>query len=168
MTITMNELSMLANALIDADKRTEEAEKKLKEVKEHARVLREETIPSAMQEIGMKQIKLDTGEEITVQQDVYLSIPASNRETAYGWLETHGFGGMIKTEVKLFFGKGEVNAATELAAKLQEEGRDVDMKRDVHAQTLKAWAREQLAAGNELPMDLFGARPIWTAKVKVK
>jgi len=38
--------------------------------------------------------------------------------------------------------------------------------RDVHAQTLKAWFKEQMAAGKTPPMDLFGARPVWTTQIK--
>lgn len=166
MTIAMNELSMLAHALVHAERDVEQQEQRLKESKEHARVLREETLPAAMQEIGLSKVVLDSGETIDVKQDVYLSVPADRREEAYGWLDEHGFGGMIKTEVKALFGKGEAEEAAALAERMQEQGLDVLLKRDVHAQTLKAWAREQLAAGAELPMDLFGARPVWTAKVK--
>ena len=74
--------------------------------------------------------------------------------------------GTITPVVSLQFGKGELQAAQDTCDQLNVLGFDPEMKRDVHAQTLKAWAREQLTEGREFPMDLFGARPVWTATVK--
>jgi hypothetical protein len=162
----MNELASLAAALVEADRNVDVAELELKKAKEHARTLREETLPMAMQELGLSDVKLATGEKIVVKQDVYLAVPAERKEEAWAWLEDHGFGGLIKTEVKAAFGRGEVDAALGVLSGLRAEGVDAVLKRDVHAQTLKAWAREQIAAGADLPMDLFGARPVWTTQIK--
>ena len=49
---------------------------------------------------------------------------------------------------------------------LRELGLQPEVKQDVHAQTLKAWLREQLEQGAEVDLELFGARPVWVAKVK--
>ena len=40
MSISLDEMSALANALVDADGGVDEAEEQLKQAKEHARVLR--------------------------------------------------------------------------------------------------------------------------------
>lgn len=164
--ISMNELVALANALIEADSDVTKAEDALKEKKEVARRLREEALPCALQELGCSNITLENGKKVSVKQEVYLAIPAGNKDQCFTWLEEHDFGGMIKTEVKASFGRGELEVARELQLQLQNEGLEADLKRDVHAQTLKAWAREQLSEGREFPMDLFGARPVWTATVK--
>lgn len=164
--ITMDELSALAHALTEADRAVDAAEQELKQRKEFARILREETLPGAMQELQLTNITLGSGEKIGIKQEVYLALSAERKEEAFNWLEQNNFGGLIKTVVSVQFGKGELEVAQHTAEELQEAGLSPELKRDVHAQTLKAWAREQLSEGKSFPMDLFGARPVWTATVK--
>lgn len=164
--ISMNELSALANALVEAERDVESAEVVLKAKKETARRLREESLPLAMQEIGMTKVKLDSGETIEVKQDVFASIPAERKEAAYAWLESHDFGGLIKTAVSVDFGRGELDEAKGFFDKLREEGLAPDFSRSIHAQTLKAFLNEQIREGRDTPLDLFGAMPVFVAKVK--
>jgi hypothetical protein len=165
MSITLDDMSALARALVAADEAVEQAEAALSAAKERARQLREETIPSAMQELGLEEIKLDTGQKLSVRQDVYAAIPAAQRDAAYAWLDENGFGGLIKVEVKAAYARGEKDSAVQLAHELRGRGLDAAMTQSVHAQTLKAFLREQIAAGTAIPLDLFGARPVWTAKL---
>lgn len=168
MTISLDSMTALARALLDADASVEDAEANLKAAKERARILREETIPSAMQELGLEEIKLDTGQKLSVKQDVYAAIPTGQKEQAFTWLEQNGFGGLIKVEVTADYRKGEADAALQLFQELQERGLQVEFGQSVHAQTLKAFLREQLANGTNVPLDIFGARPVWTAKISNK
>ena len=164
--ISLGELSALAHALVEADRGIEAAVEELSTRKEAARQLREESIPAAMMELGLNEVKLDSGEKVTIKQDVYASIPAAQRDEAYAWLEAHGFGGLLKTEVVLHFTRGEKSKAEALMQELQSEGYTPELEQGVHAQTLKAFLREQLEAANpDLPLDLFGARPVWTTKI---
>jgi len=166
--VTIDDISNLANALISADAKVEEAEALVKVLKEKARVLREETIPAVMQELGLEKIVLTTGQMLTVKQDVYAAIPADSKKIAYTWLNEHGFGGLIKISVDVEYGKGEAEAAVELFKELQARGLAARAEESVHAQTLKAFLREMLAKGTEFPMDIFGARPVWVAKISNK
>ena len=166
--IDLEKLSALSRALIAADKEVELAEIELAWKKEEARVLREETIPGIMQELGLEKIVLSDGSALSIKQDVYASIPPSNKQEAYEWLEQHGFGGLIKTEVVAHFAKNERDEAVELYRALTESGLSVALEQSVHAQTLKAFLREQIANAADMPLDLFGARPIWTTKIKLK
>lgn len=164
--ITLTEMSAMVSALLNAEAEVEKAEERLKMAKEVARVIREETIPSAMQELGLQNIVLDTGQSVKVVQEVYASIPESNKQQAYNWLETNNFGGIIKCDVVVPFGKGEKQDAQHLMEQIATMGYNSSYKESVHAQTLKAFLKEQLAAGTDIPLDLFGARPVWTAKIK--
>ena len=166
MSITLDEMTTLARALVDAESAVEEAEKALKHTKEGARILREETIPSAMQELGIEKLELSTGQKITIAQEVYASIPASSKDEAHRWLEANGFGGLIKVGVTTQYGKGERDEALQLFSELQVRGLNAKFDEGVHAQTLKAFLREQISSGNNMPLELFGARPVWTAKIK--
>lgn len=168
MSISLDDMASLARALLDADQEVDNAEQELKDAKEKARVLREETIPSAMQELGLEELKLSTGQKLSIKQEVYASIPAANKVQAYDWLNDHGFGGLIKVEVTAQFGKGEQEEAVRLSEQLRAMGLQPSLDQSVHAQTLKAFLKEQLAMGTNIPLDLFGARPVWTAKLSNK
>lgn len=166
MTISLSEMAELARALVQADADAKQAEEDLKAAKERARVLREETIPSAMQEMGLESVKLETGQTIKVAQEVYASIPVEKKDSAFNWLQEHGFGGLIKVEVSAKFGR-EANAqALGFFEELCDRGMDPKYDQSVHPQTLKAFLKEQLSSGANVPLDLFGARPVWTAKIK--
>lgn len=180
MSITVNELTAAAQTLVQAERDTEAAEAALATAKERERTLREETLPGMMQELGVDKMTLIDGAEITVKQEVYASVPAHRKEQAWAWLEVNGYGGLIKTEVAIPFGRGELEKAQELLDELATQGiTDGYITRDVHAQTLKAFLKERLAnpktelteeevaAGMTLlSLELFGARPVMTAKVK--
>ena len=168
MNTSLDQIAALARALVDAQSAVTAAEDTLTKAKEHARALSEDAIPAALQELGLTEIRLETGERISCKLDVYASIPVASRAQAYAWLEEHAFGGLIKTEVSTAFGKGELESATALYERLQAEGLQANLAQTVAPQTLKAWLREQLAAGTTVPMELFGARPIWTTKLVQK
>jgi hypothetical protein len=168
LTITLDAMTGLARALMDADSGVDQAELALTIAKEKARILREETIPGAMQELGLKNLTLSTGQHLKLVQEVYASIPAANKPAAYKWLNDNNFGGLIKVNVVTSFGKGERDNALEFCHELQEEGKEAAFEEGIHSQTLKAFLKEQLAAGTKIPLDLFGARPVLTAKLSNK
>ncbi len=165
--ISLDDMSSLARALVAADEVVKAKEQELTDAKETARVLREETRPNAMMELELKRLDLESGQKITVKQDVYASIPAASKDDAFKWLTKNGFGGLIKVDLITPFGKSEQKRAITLADQLIKKGYDTNMNENIHWQTLRAFLNEQIAAGNKkLPLDLFGARPVWIAKVK--
>ena len=163
--ITLAEISSLCSALAEQKRNVDRIEEELSTVKEFVRRLEEDDIPLAMQELGVDGIVLATGEKVSIKHDVYASLTAESKPAAYDWLEAHGFGGLIKTNVSVEFGKGQLEGAESLAEDLHARGLPVSLGRDVHAQTLKAFLREQLANGSNVPLDLFNARPVSKAKI---
>lgn len=163
--ISLAELTKLGHMLVERDRDIETLEQRLKEAKEAARQLREEAIPAALTELGVTEIRLLSGEKVSMQQEVYASIPSEKKAEAFDWLEEHNFGGLIKTEVSVAFGKGEIENALLLMKNLKGSGFSPDFSRNVHAQTLKAWLRERLSKAEAVPLELFGARPVWVAKI---
>ncbi|NBQ49102.1 MAG: hypothetical protein EBV86_01315 [Marivivens sp.] len=164
--MTLDDLSEMCSALRSAQQAHEDAKLNLKQAAEQLRLLEEETIPGAMQELGFEKIVLETGEEIKCVQEVYCSIPRAMAHDAHAWLHDHGHGGLIKTEVKVNFGKDEWDDAEAFSYRLHEQGIPHDLGQKVHPQTLKAFVKEQLAQGTDIPLELFGARPVYKAKVK--
>lgn len=162
----LQQISAMSAMMVELERQIAEQEGLLSDMKERFRVVKEETIPMSMQELGLESIKLTSGEMLTVTQEVYASIPVANRQQAYNWLDQHDFGGMIKTLVSAQFDKGEQERAAGVVLALREQGVDAELTQSVHAQTLKAFIKEQMAAGTDIPLDLFGARPTWTTKIK--
>jgi hypothetical protein len=168
MATTIDDVCELARSFEDAKAVVEKKDAELKFAKEHLRLLAEETIPGVMQELGLSDLTLDTGKKLTVKQDVYASIPADGKPAAHRWLDDNGFGGLIKVDVAASFGKGERGAAVSLYNNLLVDGYSASLSEGVHAQTMKAFLREQLGKGQGIPLDLFGARPVWIATIKNK
>ena len=156
----------LARDLLTAESDIDQAETNLKALCERARVLREETLVCAMQELDVQSLTLSDGGSITLKQSVYASIPKDRRDEAYAWLEAHKHGGIIKTEVTAVFGKNELKEAKLLSALCKKHNWDAEMARTVHASTLKAWVKAELEAGRSMPVGLFGVRSVTEANVK--
>lgn len=122
-------------------------------------------IPTIMDELGMDSFKLKDGSEISVKNVVYASISDEHKPEAFQWLEDHNFDGIIKTKVLSSFGKDEIDDAKEALTMLQEAGYEATMDRSIHAQTLKAFVRERLEAGDKIPITTFGVFEYKLAKI---
>lgn len=164
---TLEQLTSLAHRLLRAILAVEKAEDALKEAKKLQRALEEEDLPEMLAEIGLSEVTLTSGEKITVKPDVYCSIPDARKEEAFTWLTDNGFGGMIKTEISIQFDKEREAEARKFFKELISKGREPSMTQGVHAGTLKAWLNEQIEKAATVPLDLFGARRVKKAKVKV-
>ena len=79
-----------------------------------------------------------------------------------GWLA------WILFEVAVAFGRDESDKAENLVKFLLTKNLVPTFGKSVNAQTLKAFLREQIASGQPIPLELFGARPIWVAKLSKK
>lgn len=164
----LRELSALCAQLRDAEEDLKRLDEAWKAAKERVRRLVEEDIPGLMSELGVKRLVLETGETISVGFEVFAQIPKDGKQLAFNWLEEHGHGGLIKTEISVTFGRDELGIAKRIATEIVErEGRPVELDQSVHAGTLKAWLKEQLQEGQSVPLELFGARPVNIAKIKL-
>lgn len=164
--ITLNEIKTLIDTLIHKDEDVICAENLFKKEKEEARKLREEVIPCALQELGLTKIVLESGETITLSQEVYASIPSDKKHQAFNWLESNGFDGLIKVDVVTSFSKGQHKDAQAFTQELYKKGLCAKLNQTVHPQTLKAFIKEQLGKGSDIPLDYFGANPVFKVKIK--
>lgn len=162
----LKHLTSLANQMIEEAARLLKLDTEMKITKERLRKLQEIDIPDYMQELGLSKVELSTGEQISFKDDVRLEWDALKKEKAFEWLEQNEFGGLIKTEVTTSFGKGELDAAKALLARLTEEGAQVALSRDVHYQTMCAFLREQIEKGEAIPLEEWGAKSIKKATIK--
>ncbi len=162
----LKQISNLAKPQQKAEREVAEEEEALETKKAYLRHVQEDLLPNAMAEAGMKSFTLDTGEKITVKDDIAASIPKENQLAAFSWLRSHGYGDIIKHTVAVDFGKEEDEHARKLLSFCQENAFPATDKESVHAMTLKAFLKERMAAGVDIPLELFGAYPYSKAVIK--
>ena len=113
--------------------------------KEALAQIMEEDIPSVLHENGLLSAPLADGRTVTIEQTVTVS--QQDKAMLCDWLELHGYGAVIKTE--LDFGKGA--DMEEIEAYLRASGQDYHKSVEVHSMTLKKVVREHIEAGGEYP-----------------
>lgn len=154
------ELSRIAS-LVDQYEHAEadvyDAEQRLKEAKQKRDQLSGVDIPSAMDEVGLSEVRLADGRPVRVESGVRASIPKKYEDQAFNWLESNGYGDLIKAELVTRAGRGELAYLRDLADSIESRyGYSNALKQTVHPQTLSAFVRERREEGESLPEDLLG------------
>ena len=153
----LRSMAEVAREIRDKEAEIDNLEKTLKSRKEDLRKQSEEELPSMMAEIGVNSFELDDGSRVTVKDLYGVHISIANRDAAYLWLRENGFDDIIKNTLSIVFGRGEDQEADRYMKILESYGLLPEQNTGVHPSTLKAWIKERMEAGDEFPMDLFGA-----------
>ena len=155
-------IAELANKQLELERGVAELEDQLKAKKEQLRVVQEHDLPDALAEAGVSEIRLADGSRVKAEPFVTAHITKAKAEEAHTWLVDNGFGDIIKREVTAKFGKSDWKIAVEA---LQARGIKIETKEAVHHSTLKAFAKEQMEQGTDLPVDLFGLYSGFKSKI---
>lgn len=153
----LTSVATLARTIRDKETLIESLEEQIKEEKKVLLKLTDEDMPAMLAEIGLSSFTLDDGSTVEIKQTYGASILVQNRPQAYDWLRDNGYDDIIKNTVACQFGRGEDDLASAFSAFAQQQGYTPEQKTDVHPQTLRAFVKERVEAGEEFPMELFGA-----------
>lgn len=156
----------LGEILVAAKAAEDEAKKALDDAKREVYRLETETLPALMEEVGIEEIRLSTGQRVVLTQDVKCGLTEATKAAAIAWLTKEGFDGIVKTEVAVAFSREDRELAGKLLQELSSSGWSPEAKESVHASTLKSFVKEQMKAGADLPMDLFNVFPFPKAVIK--
>lgn len=157
----------LANLMVTQTAKVTKMEDELKDAKRTLQRIEQEDLPELMREVGMASVTLEDGSVIEVKDEVECGISEERRAEAHRWLIDNGFGGLIKTEVVVAFGRGEQGAAENFSAEVvQLTGQHPTVVERVHPSTLKSFVKEQMEAGVAIPAETFALRPYSKAKLK--
>ena len=167
-TTAMEDIATACNKLLDVQKEVSELEDKLKKKKEEELKLSEQDIPNLMQKAGAASIKLTDGTAVEIKPYYGARIPASRTEEAFNWLRENNFADLIKNNVTLTFGRNEDNVAKSIVDDLRNKGHNVKQAEKVEPMTLKAFVREQIEKGKDVPSDLFGVYVATRTKLTTK
>ena len=149
-------VSALANKQVELAQELARLEEAVKAKKEEFRATSEQELPEAMQAAGLSELVLSTGEKITIAEFYNAHISKVNQETAYNWLVSNGHAGLIKNEVSLKFARDQERIAEETILALKARGLSPEVRQSVHPSTLKAFVKEQLTSGKDIPSEPFG------------
>jgi len=152
----LSKVSVLANKQLLLANEVAELEANLKAKKEELRLTSEQELPDAMQEVGLTEIILSTGEKISVKEFYNAHISKANQAVAYKWLVDNGHEALIKNDVLLKFDRGEAEKVDQTVSALKARGLAPEVRQSVHHSSLKAFVKEQFTAGNDIPTEPFG------------
>jgi hypothetical protein len=167
-TSVSQDIAELCNKLLDIQKEVTTLEDQLKKKKEEELKLSESDIPNLMQKAGVAQIKLTDGSSVEIKPYYGARIPASRTEEAFDWLRENNFADLIKNNVTLSFSRNEDNLAKSLVDELRNKGHNVKQAEKVEPMTLKAFVKEQIEKGKDVPSDLFGVYVATRTKITTK
>lgn len=159
-------VTLMSEALREAQGRVAAAAATLAAAQKDQSRIELEDLPDLMKELRLKEITLEDGSKVLLTEEVQCSITAANREAAHEWLRENGYGGLIKTDLTLEFGKGEEQEAFKLLADIRQlTNRPVEVGEGVHHSTLKSFVKERREAGTTLPA-VFSIHPFAKATLK--
>lgn len=147
---------ILTNELLSCQRRADEIRKSLDSCEKMIRYLSEIGIPEAMDDAGVSEIRLTTGDRVIVRDVVRASISSAKMLEAVRWLEAHDGGDLVRTVISTSIPRDDRESVANVERALSEIGASVDRKDSVHWATLTAWVKERLAAGESIDTDLLG------------
>lgn len=152
---SLKALSEKSQELQKFDSDIKDLEEKLGQLKASYRQLSEVDIPNMLSELGLSEITLADGNKISTATYYSARISEEKRDEAFTWLNDNGFADIIKNTVSVSFGRDEDDSARKLVDSLEDNGYTTAQKQWVEPMTLKAFVREQVEKGSDLPLETF-------------
>ncbi len=162
----LDEIRALARTAQSLEMAVTEAEQRLNDLKRMRDRLIEGDLPELMDSVGIKSITVDAKgnlpEFTCAVKTVYscnigVNWEAERRRAAFDWLEDHGHGSLIKTEVSVPFSREDRDRVARFVEMLAQSNVHYSVKENVHPSTMTAWLREMVERRNETPpLDVLG------------
>ena len=129
----------------------------LQEKRNRLKEIEEESIPKLMDDLNSSMWKTKDGIKVEVQKVVSASITKQNQPVAHEWLREHGHSELIKSNLSLALGKGEEGTMQKIVDTIRSDF-DIEpiVNENVHPMTLKAFVKDCLERGEQLPLETFG------------
>ena len=144
---TIEEVSKLAERYEALTAQLAEQNAAVAQTEKLIRQMVEETIPEAMDDIGLQEITTSLGNKLVIENKVRANISKERAPAAMKWLRENGHGKLIKRVLSVAFAKGEDEEAQKLLKGLEAQKLDVDDKEGVHASTLTSFVKSQMEDG---------------------
>lgn len=152
-----DELTQINALAIDLDNlcsNIDQVEAHLKSLKEKKKEISENLLPELMNLVGMKSFVLNNGQKVNLT--TFYDAKIKDQGAAFAYLEDKGDTAIIKDTITCNFDRGEIERANAVAKELADKGVPVSRKEAIHPSTLKAYVREAIETGQNIPHDAFG------------
>lgn len=187
-TISSAELSQItekAERLIQIEKAMDLLAERAKELSSEYKLIQNVTLPALMEELGLAEFKLNSGDSVSIKPIIAASIPTQKAvdtekdpdkhielklkfETAMAYLEKNGGASLIKTNVTAALPAGSVKLARAAVKALKALKIETEVRKGVHPGALNSWCKEKIENGTELDFDVLGIYSGKQAQVKKK
>lgn len=116
------------------------------------------TIPDAMTAAGVQNFTTVNGVKVAIKEFLNGSLPkdAAKRKVALDWLISVDAGSLIRSKVSVELDIGDMEKRSLVHAVLDEVDALYSDQDDVNHMTLQAFARERMANGQPVPLDVLG------------
>lgn len=169
----LQRLNGLVRDMSQAELDVLEKQQELKKAQERLAELKFKEIPDAMEALGLEECTTTDGLKISIKEEIHAGIPASpktpetreRRVKALKYLRENAES-LIKHKFDIQLGKGSEEKSDLIKEFLQERGIKFKETPFVHPQTLKAWVREKLESGEDIPIELLNVHRQRVARVK--
>lgn len=162
-------------SLRDAKRGIKDLEERLSEIKSTAFELQRTILPDLMAQAGVPKLTIEAEGnsppyEIKVRPfaraNVAANWPEEKRQAAFDWLDSNGYGDLIKTVITVELDKDDRSAALELIRQLRTLGYEPAVTQATHHATMGKWLRECVARGIIIPLDVIGGEIGMEATIK--
>ena len=79
-------------------------EQKVKDLKDQQKQLSNIRIPTLMEEMNLKTLKMKDGSELSIKDVYSATVKADKKYEAYKWLRDNGLGDIVKNTISVAFG----------------------------------------------------------------
>jgi len=146
------QLMELANAQLQQEAYVKQLSDELDKAKGTLNKISSEEIPNLLRSHGLSRIKLANGMEVTVKEDINVTIKDEQRFFKY--LEENKQADIIKTTV--FLGRQETEDLASLHKFMRENGIEYEEDTKVNSQTLKKYFRDKCGIGLDDTERVYG------------
>jgi len=140
-------LQQLVKEYQSRDAMVKDLEEELKLAKEAFNIVAQQEIPNILNQYGLSDIKLASGEKITVKEELSVSVKDDKLLDFYKFLKDRGDEDIIKLMFQ--FRRMPEEKMNDLFIFLKEYDYDYEYEKGVHPQTLKKYFKELLGIGQD-------------------
>ncbi len=148
--VNENKVEKIWKSILHMNPSVKDLEAVVKKLKKIYFNVRQVQIPQYMEEFGLESITTENGNKIEIKGDVSCTI--RDDIDFFNYLRKEDYGDLIKDIITVNVNNGK--QAKEVIKTLTKTESLFDRKQSIHPQTLKKFAREQLAKGKKIPKSL--------------
>lgn len=150
----------------DKEAQRKDLEERSRKLSAELEEMRRKTLVDMFNEAGIDKLGLpaegnlpayDAEEKPYYHANIRSDWEQEKKDAAFGWLDKNGYGDLVKNVFVVVVDRDDHEMARDVEKALDEAGVDYQREQTVPWNTLTAFVREQIEAGETLPLELLGA-----------